>query len=173
MAKHIYFAYGSNLDPTQMRTRCPGSVALGRACLAHHRLDFTYYSSRWSGGAADVLPHSHESVWGIVYALPTRDLLQLDRFEVGYDRVFLEVQPDGWHASAAEARGESADASVMARVQSYTVRDKRSFRPSARYLDQIVRWARHWQLPSDYIAGLERIEKNAPTAQRVAAQQEG
>ena len=137
----LYFAYGSNLDASQMAQRCPSSRPLRAARLPHHRLDFTYYSSRWSGGAADILPHSQEQVWGMLYQLDAADLERLDRFEVGYDRLLLEVQ------TSAQAL----------RVYSYGVREKRSFRPSSHYLAKIVHWARHWGFPREYVEFLERF----------------
>jgi gamma-glutamylcyclotransferase (GGCT)/AIG2-like uncharacterized protein YtfP len=155
MEQALYFAYGSNLDATQMTERCPSSLPLGRARLQHHRLDFTYYSSRWSGGAADVLPHSDQEVWGLLYRLPAADLARLDRFEAGYDRVLLQVESD---------RGSGLC------VYSYTVREKRSFRPSAAYIEKILRWARHWKFPSEYIAGLERCERLAHPVRSTAYQ---
>ena len=47
-----YFAYGSNLSKEQMHDRCPDSeyVCVGR--LAQHKLEFSKYSGRWSGGVA-------------------------------------------------------------------------------------------------------------------------
>jgi len=137
-----YFAYGSNLDARQFAKRCPSATGLFRARLPHHRLDFTYYSSRWVGGAADVLPHSHGQVWGAVYELDPPDLVRLDRFERGYQRVVLHVLDD-------EEREHL--------VTSYTVREKRSFRPTDIYLDKMLRWGEHWRLPDEYLEELRRV----------------
>jgi gamma-glutamylcyclotransferase (GGCT)/AIG2-like uncharacterized protein YtfP len=134
-----YFAYGSNLDAEQMRRRCPTSRPMGRALLSHHRLDFTHLSARWRGGAADVVPHSGESVWGILYELALRDLPVLDRYEAGYHRVFLEVRDD---------RGSTR------RAISYTVRRKGSFRPTRTYLDRMLAWGARFELPDDYLSRL-------------------
>jgi hypothetical protein len=137
----LYFAYGSNLDGRQMRERCPSSLPLCRARLPHHCLDFTYYSSRWQGGAADVLPRPGELVWGVVYQLGPDELNALDRFEIGYDRIEVEVMDD-------RAR--------LHRALSYTVREKGSFAPSQIYLDKIVRWGERWRFPADYLERLGR-----------------
>jgi gamma-glutamylcyclotransferase (GGCT)/AIG2-like uncharacterized protein YtfP len=137
-----YFAYGSNLDARQLEKRCPGATGLFRARLPHHRLDFTYYSSHWVGGAADVLPHSNSQVWGAVYELDSSDLVLLDRFERGYERVVLRVFDD-------EEREHL--------VTSYTVREKRSFRPTDIYLDKMLRWGEHWHLPDEYLEALRRV----------------
>ncbi len=95
MSELLYVAYGSNLDADQMRERCPGAEPRFRARLHDHRLDFTHYSRRWSGGAADVRPHASGIVWGVVSALSADHLPALDAFEGGYLRVQLEVEDDG------------------------------------------------------------------------------
>ena len=142
MKRTRYFAYGSNLDADQMRKRCPSSLPIGRAQLAHHRIDFTHFSRRWQGGAADVVPHSGASVWGVVYELDESDLTRLDRSATGYDRVFLRVEI---------AAGELEDAI------SYTVRSKGSYHPTRVYLEKMLRWGEHHELPHDYLAALRPL----------------
>ncbi len=136
MSDLLYFAYGSNLDAEQMRERCPGSSPRFRARLFDHRLDFTHYSRRWSGGAADVRPHPHGVVWGVVYALAADHLAVLDSFERGYQRIELDVQDD---------------ATLSHRVITYTVLEKRRLRPSDAYLEKMLRWGAHWRFPADYL----------------------
>ena len=137
-----YFAYGSNLDADQMRARCPSSRPLVRARLTHHRLGFTYFSTRWDGGAADVIPDSEDEVWGAVYELDERDLGLLDGFERGYDRVHLEV------------RGDGGD---LYRTTSYCVRSKRDFAPHRVYVEKMLSWGERWRLPPGYLARLRRL----------------
>ncbi len=137
-----YFAYGSNLDVRQLEARCPSSRGLCRARLPHHRLDFTYYSTRWVGGAADVVPHSGSDVWGAVYELDAAELALLDRFEGGYERVPLRVLDDS---------GSEFD------VVSYRVREKHSFRPTDIYLHKLLLWGEHWKLPQSYLEDLRRV----------------
>ena len=146
-----YFAYGSNLDGVQMRERCPSARPCFRARLAHHRLDFTHFSSQWLGGAADVLPHFGDSVWGLVYEIEPEDLLRLDRFEGGYDRGHLTVEDDDGRSH---------------QVLSYTVRRKRSFLPTRVYLEKIIRWAESWDLPADYLERLRRVRPLDPRFSR-------
>ena len=140
----LYFAYGSNLDARQMRERCPSSRPLFRARLACHRLDFTYFSSRWNGGAADVLPDSDTEVWGVVYALSPADLDGLDRFEAGYDRILLEVRDDR---------------DAVHRATSYVVRRKGSFHPAPVYIEKMIAAATQWEFPQAY---LERLGRYRP-----------
>ena len=142
MSRVLYFAYGSNLDAEQLRARCPSSSSRFAARLRPHRLDFTHYSTRWTGGAADVLPHSGEEVWGVVYELDEGDLTLLDRFESGYERVTLSVEAEDGASHA---------------VITYMVRQKRNFLPSDIYLDKILRWGERWELPAEYLASLRQV----------------
>ncbi len=145
MTEQLYFAYGSNLDAEQMRERCPGSTLRFRARLPDHRLDFTHYSTRWSGGAADVVPEPESEVWGVVYERV--DFALLDRFERGYDRVVLRVIDD---------------ADRVHEVTSYSVREKSRFAPSDVYLAKILHWAKRWEFPERYLSQLP-----APTQSRL------
>jgi len=139
-----YFAYGSNLDADQMRERCPTSRPLAAACLDGHRLDFTHYSTRWSGGAADIVREPGSVVWGVVYQMHSDDLTLLDRFEGGYARIDVRVEhSDGRRLSAL----------------SYSVRDKSAHPPDNAYIDKMLHWGAHWALPEHYLAELRRIAR--------------
>ena len=153
----LYFAYGSNLDPEQLRERCPGSRVVGLAVLRDHRLAFPLHSDRWGGGTAGLL-HAHgSSVWGALYELTESDLTALDRFEGWngpgdhhnlYDRDLATVEltrPD--------------DGSVPRRVRAYTyfARTLNPSPPSRRYLDTLLRGARYHKLPQEYVEWLESI----------------
>ncbi|MEE8314598.1 MAG: gamma-glutamylcyclotransferase family protein [Myxococcota bacterium] len=141
----LYFAYGSNLDADQMGERCPGSRNRFRARLPHHRLDFTHYSRRWSGGAADVVPHRGSLVWGIVYERV--DFVRLDRFEGGYERVVLQVLDDD---------------DRMHDVTTYCVLDKGRYPPSELYVEKMLRWAKRWKFPESYLSQLPTPTRPQP-----------
>ncbi len=145
MSELLYFAYGSNLDADQMRERCPGSRMRFRARLPDHRLDFTHYSTRWSGGAADVISAQDSQVWGVVYE--GVDFALLDRFEKGYDRVVLRVLDD-------DDREHE--------VTSYSVREKSCFAPSDAYAAKILHWARRWEFPEPYLSQLPAPARSRP-----------
>lgn len=138
-----YFAYGSNLDADQMRARCPSSRVRHPALLPDHRLAFTHRSSRWGGGAADVVAARGETVWGVVYALHPDDMPRLDRFERGYERIELCVE------SPLHAR---------VRAVSYSVRSKGSYPPTRLYRDKMITWAARHGLPRDYLEKLRSIQ---------------
>lgn len=77
----LYFAFGSNMDAAQMRARCPGAAALGRATLANHRLVFRGPSQKRGGGVLSVDEAVGPHVEGVLYELSEADLSALDRFE--------------------------------------------------------------------------------------------
>jgi gamma-glutamylcyclotransferase (GGCT)/AIG2-like uncharacterized protein YtfP len=138
----FYFAYGSNLDADQMQERVPGSRGLYRARLPDYRLDFTWYSRRWSGGAADIVGQDRAEVWGVVYRLASDDWERLDRFEGGYERFELSVLRDDGEALA---------------VTTYSVREKGRFDPHPQYVEKMLRWGGHWQLPEAYMQKLRSL----------------
>lgn len=118
MSKHLYFAYGSNLDDAQMATRCPGARALHVASLAGHRLVFGGFSQRWGGAVANVEPHLGGHVMGLVYELTAADLVSLDGFEGHphkYERrpVSVRVPPPGALAVAQDERDWMVSAYFM------------------------------------------------------------
>ena len=150
----FYFAYGSNLDPDQMRRRCPGHQVVGLAELRDFRLSFPLTSHDWGGGVASVSVAHGDAVWGVVYELTDEDLASLDRYEhyVGpgdqhnlYDRETLSVQL---------VRADDGSFPRRLRAWTYIARPANPSPPSQRYLDAIVRGARHHRLPDDYVARL-------------------
>ncbi len=86
----LYFAYGSNLDTDQMRSRCPDAVAGPSATLPDHALVFTGMSRRWGGAVASVTPAAGFEVHGRLWELSPEDLAVLDRFE-GHPAVYHRV----------------------------------------------------------------------------------
>ena len=153
----LYFAFGSNLDPSQMARRCPGHTVVGMAALRDHRLVFPLTSHDWGGGVAGVQPLHGPTVFGVVYELKDDDLAALDGYEgfraTGdqhnvYDRVSVYVdlvRPD--------------DGSFTRRLRAwiYLARPANPAPPSRRYLDAIVSGAKHHRLPEEYLAQLATI----------------
>jgi cation transport regulator ChaC len=90
----LYFAYGSNLNPKQMKQRCPNSTALGAATLQDHELVFVGHSRHWNGAVADIRPKSGSTVEGIVYRVNADDISILDQKEgMKYTRNLSKYNP--------------------------------------------------------------------------------
>ncbi len=82
----LYFAYGSNLDATQMRLMCPEARYVTKARLEGFRLSFSLWSKVRRTPVVSLEPDPNEAVWGVVYELDEIDLHRLDLRE-GYDPV--------------------------------------------------------------------------------------
>lgn len=146
MKINYYFAYGSNLDESQMRFRCPESGFLSKACLKGYRLDFTRYSSGWNCGVADIVQNEGSEVWGLVYEITASDFEKLD----GY-----EAYPDAY--SRFQTIVETPSGPLQG-VWVYTIRNKQAFTPPSKEYVSIIKHAavRH-RFPSHYQEALERI----------------
>ena len=147
----LYFAYGSNMDRTQMRERCAGAQLLCKAMLPDYELQFTRTSKKLNGGVADILPAQGTIVWGVVYHLEAEDRDRLDKKEgvpVGaYRHESITVLADG-------------DLGRRLKVFTYVVCSKESPRPkpTTAYLERLFTGAEDGQLPASYIELLRAVE---------------
>jgi len=150
----LYFAYGSNLDPDQMRERCPGALTVGLAALHDERVVFPLYSQRWGGGVASVQPAHGGMVWGVLYDLDEQDLAALDGHEGFIATGNQHNLYDREHVTVDLVRPD--DGSIPRRVRAwiYIARPSNPQPPTRRYLDAILRGARHHRLPEEYVAAL-------------------
>jgi gamma-glutamylcyclotransferase (GGCT)/AIG2-like uncharacterized protein YtfP len=84
-----YFAYGSNMNFSQMAVRCPGAEFVGAAFLPGYRFHI------YSDGYATVLPDPDCGVWGGVWMANKAHMEELDHYEGVpqgcYYRLELEV----------------------------------------------------------------------------------
>jgi gamma-glutamylcyclotransferase (GGCT)/AIG2-like uncharacterized protein YtfP len=141
----IYFAYGSNMEPSQMQSRCPGSKVLGVANLPHYTLTFTRWSRSWNSGTADILPEKGCEVWGILYDMTLENLRRLDRFAdypISYVRQDVLVKQE----------------KEILPAFTYVAVRQGAFAPSKAYLDKMVLGASESNIPSKYVDFLKAIE---------------
>ena len=145
---HRYFAYGSNLEPVQMKRRCPSHRVVGRATLPGHRLVFPVRSGGdWGGGVAGIEPCDapDATVHGVLFEVDDADLAALDRYEAvaegmyRRERVTVHLEDGGatesWtYYATPDPTGPSP--------------------PSRRYLNAILAGARHHGLPGSYVETL-------------------
>jgi len=95
--KFLYFAYGSNLDMAQMRTRCPESRFYNLGILNDYELIFCGHSKKRKGGVASVRECAGSFVEGVLYQITSSDLHSLDRsegFPISYIRKPMTIQID-------------------------------------------------------------------------------
>ena len=140
-----YFAYGSNMNQGQMRTRCPDSKFIGIGILKNYRLDFTISDpDYWGGrGCADVVSDPGAKVWGAVYEVSKNDIENLDRAEgEEYQRFLASILMDN----------KVVEADV------YEVVNKAPFKsPSLAYIGVIKQAASEYGFPESYQAFLDSV----------------
>ena len=143
----LYFAYGSNMDWAQMRSRCPSAEFNGTACLFDYRLAFTRFSTNRGCGVADAVSATGNEVWGVIYKINDHDLESLDRSEgytVGgannaYERCTTTVFIDGNINKPMQVDIYFANAQEQPPL------------PNQTYKELIVNGATYWNLPQNYI----------------------
>jgi len=151
-----YFAYGSNLDFDQMRERCAAAKFLCRARLTDYRLAFPRKSVKRRCGVAGIVSLPGQVVWGVLYDLPDSDLSRLDAKE-GYNA----SRPRAENAYTREqvVVDQEGNRGAQLPVQTYiAVPQPNPPLPSQDYMQLIIRGARFWNLPREYITSLERQE---------------
>jgi gamma-glutamylcyclotransferase (GGCT)/AIG2-like uncharacterized protein YtfP len=140
----LYAAYGSNLDPEQMRERCPHSPSRGPGWLEGWRLTFGGEDLGWEGALATVVEDPASRVFVMVYDVPSQDEAALDRWESAdsglYRKIRVRVQTldgealcwlyvlDGYEGGLPSARylGVMADAAEIAGAPAEYVHDLRT-----------------------------------------------
>ena len=146
----LIFAYGSNMNLDQMRERCPSATFVCKALLPQHRLAFTRRSVNRNCGVSDVVPAPDSHVWGVVYDVPENQMPHLDSREGvnsnSYVRRTEIVYQDGDET-------KSLDVDIY-----FAVPQENPPLPNQEYKNLIIGGARHWDLPADYRAQLEKIQ---------------
>lgn len=136
----LYFAYGSNLNVQQMRTRCPRAVPLGNFYLRNARLVFR--------GVADCIYLPGAVCPGGIWSITSECERALDRYEGYkanhpteglYDKEIVEVIND--------------DGDLDVEIMVYRMNSTGIFPPSQMYLDTIIQGYRDFRLP------LKRLRK--------------
>jgi hypothetical protein len=134
----LHFAYGSNMYRALMGKHAPAAVPIGVAALANYRFIIT------ADGYASVEPAPARTVHGMLWRLTPRDRVTLDAWEniAGglYRAKIIPVHRDGRLHPALV----------------YIARPRPYGQPKPGYMAIVVRAARDLELPSDYIASLEK-----------------
>lgn len=171
----LYFAFGSNLSSTQMRSRCPGAAAVGLAFLPGY--DFIINergfanvipSTRTSPASATTPGEGSRGVYGVLYRLASPAEKQcLDRYEGvpwAYEDLVLDVQQLSGGVPA-EATGESSNSSAAkpVTVRALVYVDRARVSPSAPRAEYVVRMnagireaGAEWGLPRGYVQDVMR-----------------
>ena len=143
-----YFAYGSNLDPgTFLGRRGMRPRESCVAILRGYRLVFDLPIGNGERAVANILAVPGESIHGVAYCITGADTHRLDATEGvprAYQRLEIELE---------RTDGEALSAFTYL---SSLRRDGR--KPSERYLNLLLRGARHHGLPESWIDYLRSLE---------------
>lgn len=142
MADTLYFAYGSNINLSQMDLRCPDASVMGPVILEGYELLFR------RGGFATIAPKEGEQVHGLLWSLTPECERSLDRYE-GYPRFY-----DKRMVTVRDGEGRSL--SVMAYIMDERFREP--MLPSPTYYDGILEGYRQNGLP---VAALKKAWDHA------------
>jgi len=138
----LYAAYGTNLDPEQMRERCPHSPVGDAGWLEGWRLTFGGEDVGWEGALATIVPDPAGRVYVVLYDVTDIDAKVLDEWEgasVGvYEKIRVRVSALGGDRLA----------------WTYLLRAYEGGLPSCRYLALTADAAEKAGAPDDYVAEL-------------------
>lgn len=154
-AHWLYFAFGSNMNPSQIRARCVNPEVIGPAKLINHKCSFYGYSKVWDGALETVEPAVGQDVWGVIYKLTRSDWDRLDAWQ--------DVRLDGsgayfhFPATVIDAQGVPTPVLLYKKDMQGT-----SQLPSKQYVEMIAQGAQSHGLPVESIAGWKSVPtKNA------------
>lgn len=142
----LYAAYGSNLDPAQMRERCPHSPAAGAGWVRGWRLTFGGEQLGWEGALATIVPDAAGEVFVGLYDVTRDDERTLDAWEGADHGLYRKVR----------IRTHTLSGDVLA--WAYVLDAFEGGLPSARYLGVLADAAELAGAPSDYVAELRSRE---------------
>lgn len=145
-----YFAYGSNLDPMQMRLRCPEAEFVSAAKLDGYRICFPRKSFVRDCAVISIEPASGAVVWGALYELDGVDIARLDDRE-GYDR--RRERGLNQHNRVTVRVETSDDRAVVAETYIAVPMDNPGL-PSAQYVGYLVAAAAECGLPKAHLLAL-------------------
>ena len=85
------FCYGSN-NLRQISERIENKpLVYSNAYIENYTRIFAGTSKRWNGGIVGLHPSTNSKTYGILIQLTETDLLKLDEFEKGYERIKMRV----------------------------------------------------------------------------------
>lgn len=138
----MYAAYGSNMDPAQMRERCPHSPQAGIGWLEGWRLTFGGERLGWEGALATVVEDKDSRVFVVLYEVSDTDERELDRWDGATLGFYSKVK----------VRVATLDGDALAWL--YVLNDYEGGLPSARYIGIVADAAETAGAPEDYVTWL-------------------
>jgi len=134
MNKFYYFAYGSNMNTTQMKKRCPNVEKLGKAVLYGYRFIIN------SRDVATIIESKNTFVEGGLYKVSDDCLSSLDRCE--------GVKTNCYYRRKIELICQNEKIKAV----TYIATDqKESMQPRNGYIKKIIQGTKEFDISEDYI----------------------
>ena len=147
--KRYYLAYGSNLNLTQMRWRCPDARVLGTAEIADYGLLF---KGSKTGSYLTIEPKAGANVPVAVWETTAGDELALDRYE-GYPTFYYKAE------MTLPITGIKSGKVRERKVYVYIMHEERQIgMPSLRYVQTCLEGYRAFQFDENIL--YDAIEKS-------------
>ncbi|GAB2968033.1 gamma-glutamylcyclotransferase [Nocardioides montaniterrae] len=137
-----YAAYGTNLDPARMSSRCPHSPLQTTGWLTGWRLTFGGEEHGWDGALPTIVPDVLEQVFVAVYDVTGPDEATLDQWESASTGLYRKTK----------VRVSTMQGEVVA--WTYVLDAYEGGLPSASYLGVLANAAEAADAPADYVKGL-------------------
>ncbi|MBN1294614.1 MAG: gamma-glutamylcyclotransferase [Candidatus Latescibacteria bacterium] len=142
MMKVLYFAYGSNMLITRLRSRISSAKLIDIGFLNGYKVLFNKCSKDGSG-KANLIESPGDVTWGVIYEIDEQDTNKLDIFEGGYNREIFQI-----------CNKENIAVSAFVYLSSDLTNDERAYEW---YKEIILKGARENNLPKNYISYLEKL----------------
>ncbi len=134
-----YFAYASNMNGAQFRSRAGQILSQEQARLENYELIFNK-KSRGGSATANIRPAPGKTVRGVLYKVAESAFHNLDRFE-GVPEHYRRIE-----VTVTDGRGKKIPAQVY-----IATKVENGLRPAAHYLQTILDGAAEHGLPTEYI----------------------
>jgi len=138
-----YFAYGSNMNRAQMRSRTGQILEEQPGRLDNYEMLFNK-KSRGGSATANIRSAPGKIVYGVLYKVPDAAFRSLDRFE-GVPEHYRRIE-----VSVTDSAGRKVTAQVYV-----ATRVEKGLRPAPHYLQVILDGAGEHDLPPEYIGEIK------------------
>ncbi len=139
-----YFAYGSNLNRAQMKSRVGQILEERPARLENYELVFNK-KARGGSATGNIRPAPGKAVHGVLYRISEQALRALDRFE-GVPEHYRRIE-----VTTVDHEGNKIEA------QTYiATKVENGLRPAPHYLQTVLQGAQEHNLPEEYIESIKQ-----------------
>ncbi|KAL5292400.1 GGCT.2 family protein [Megaselia abdita] len=157
--KSYYFAYGSNMLSDRFFVSNKGTRK-EPGTLNDFMLGFNAFVSGWNGGVVTIIRKKGSIVRGAVWEVDEESINTLDKQEVGYNRVTVDIEL----RSGEIIQCETYEFNDIYMIEASDDSVKYAMLPSLTYLKVIVKGAEESNLQKDYINFLRTINHNGKIA---------